>query len=259
LGGVDTRGRHLQDLARGSVPIPFPHRTVAPAHDIDLIMPEFPVLATLWVQACREDGAVIARNFIHYFVSQGYPPVREELPRTLVIRGTPADWISSEWSGGTIDRELERAMDCCYGQGHGYFEWLLPISNADLSRARRLRLLCEASSHRVDCPQTDEDIFPTTLEMSLNGVRVYQATLRNHPHDSRGLLSYLRGGKGAYGYLVHAFAEGATLRRIVAGHGSDHLRLRCGVPKKSAADGGLTIYGAECGRYPVSPTVIIEW
>jgi hypothetical protein len=94
--------------------------------------------------------------------------------------------------------------------------------------------------------------------MSLNGVRVYQATLRNHPHDSRGLLSYLRGGKGAYGYLVHAFAEGPTLRRIVAGHGSNQLRLRCGVPKKSFAQGGLTIYGAECGRYPVSPTVIIE-
>jgi hypothetical protein len=23
--------------------------------------------------------------------------------------------------------------------------------------------------------------------------------------------------------------------------------------------GGLTLYGAECGRYPVCPTVIVEW
>jgi len=37
------------------------------------------------------------------------------------------------------------------------------------------------------------------------------------------------------------------------------LRLRCAVPANALARGGLTIYGAECGRYPVSPTVIIDW
>jgi hypothetical protein len=95
--------------------------------------------------------------------------------------------------------------------------------------------------------------------MYLNGVHICEMTLRNHPHDSRGVLSYLRGGKGGYGYLAHAFADGPLLRRIVGGHGGNQLRLRCGVPKKAVAQGGLTIYGAECGRYPVSPTVIIEW
>ena len=40
------------------------------------------------------------------------------------------------------------------------------------------------------------------------------ACLRNHPHDARGVLSYLRGGVGAYGYLVHAFAEGDLLQQI---------------------------------------------
>ncbi|HMJ65957.1 MAG TPA: glycoside hydrolase family 2, partial [Candidatus Binatia bacterium] len=259
LGGIDTRGRHLQDLARGAVPILFPHRTVAPAHDIELVIPDFPVLTTLALEAVKSDGTVVARNFINYFVSNGYPPLREELPRLLVIRGTPADWVASEWSGGTIDRENERLQDACYGQGHGYFEWLLPLGNVDFARARRLRLLCEASSHRVDAPQTDDDIFPTTLEMFLNGVRMYRGILRNHPHDSRGVLSYLRGGKGAYGYLVHAFAEGPLLRRIIGAHGGDQLRLRCGVPKKAIGQGGLTIYGAECGRYPVSPTVVVEW
>ena len=260
LGGMDTRGRLLQDLDRGAVPIAFPHRTVAHAHDIALAMPDFPVLATLSVQAVKADGSVVARNFVHYFVTDGYPPTREELPRTLVVRGTPADWVNSEWTGWSPDREIERAHDACYGHGHGYFEWLLPIGNADITKARRLRLLCEASAHRVDAPQTDDDIYPTTLEMHLNGVHVCETTLRNHPHDARGVLSYLRaGGKGGYGYLAHAFAEGPLLRRIVGGHGGNQLRLRCGVPKKAVAQGGLTIYGAECGRYPVSPTVIIEW
>ena len=118
---------------------------------------------------------------------------------------------------------------------------------------------CEASSHRIDTPQTDDEIYPTTLRMSLNGVRVYQGILRNHPHDARGMLSYLRGGRGAYGYLAHAFAEGELLAQIIAAMDGDWLRLRCAVPQEAIAQGGLTIYGAECGRYPVCPTVIIEW
>ena len=111
----------------------------------------------------------------------------------------------------------------------------------------------------MDSPQTDADIFPTTLQLSLNNVPIYKGVLRNHPHDARGVLSYLRGGAGAYGYLVHAFAEGDLLRQIAASDGDGSLRLRCAVPPDALPVGGLTIYGAECGRYPVCPTVIVEW
>jgi predicted transcriptional regulator len=160
---------------------------------------------------------------------------------------------------GQSDRERDQAEDTCWGIGHGFFEWNLPLQGADIRAARRIRVLCEASSHRTDTPQTDEDIFPTTLQMFLNDVRVFEAVLRNHPHDSRGVLSYLRGGKGAYGYLNHAYAEGDLLRQIAEQVKGDHLRLRCAVPEHALAPGGLTIYGAECGRYPVCPTVIVEW
>jgi predicted transcriptional regulator len=122
-----------------------------------------------------------------------------------------------------------------------------------------VKLLCEASSHRIDSPQTDDDIFPTTLQISLNGTRLYQGVLRNHPHDSRGVLSYWRGGAGGYGYLIHAVAEGETLQQIIHGAENGSLKLRCAVPDDALAHGGLTIYGAECGRFPVCPTVIVEW
>ena len=120
-------------------------------------------------------------------------------------------------------------------------------------------MLCEASSHRTDNPQTDEDIYPTTLQIFLNDMRVFENVLRNHPHDARGVLSYLRGGKGAYGYLVHAYAENETLQEVARNVQDDQLRLRCAVPEHAMARGGLTVYGAECGRYPVCPTVILEW
>jgi hypothetical protein len=149
-------------------------------------------------------------------------------------------------------------MDCCFGYGHGFFEWDLPLGDADLSKAYRIRVLCEASSRRIDTPQTDDDKLPSTFQMHLNGVRVYEATLQNHPHDARGSLSYLRGGKGAYGYLAHATAEGDLLRQIVERQ-NGHVQLRCAVPETSIAQNGLSIYGAECGRYPVCPTVVIEW
>ena len=143
--------------------------------------------------------------------------------------------------------------------GHGFLEWHLPLQGADIRAARRIRVLCEASSHRTDTPQTDEDIFPTTLQIFLNDARIFEAVLRDHPHDSRGVLSYLRDGKGAHGYLNHAYAEGELLHRIAEQVRDDRLRLRCAVPELALTRGGLTIYGAECGRYPVCPTVIVEW
>src|ERR1043166_1510871 len=87
----------------------------------------------------------------------------------------PKSLLYAEWSGGSADRAKQQVEDCCYGFGHGFFEWVLPLDGADLRKAHRLRILCEASSHRIDTPQTDSDIFPTTLRMSLNDVRIYEA------------------------------------------------------------------------------------
>jgi Glycosyl hydrolases family 2, TIM barrel domain len=259
MGGMDTRGTVYQDLAEGRVPIPFPHRQVVPAHTLELKMPDVPSLCTLLLSARTREGIVIAQNFVNFFVNGVYPPAREETPRALILRGCPADWSQVEWSGEMSSRDQSRAEDSCFGFGHGFFEWILPLQGADLSRARRLKVLCEASSHRADSPQTDADVFSTTMRMTLNDVRVYESVLRNHPHDARGVLSYLRGGVGAYGYLVHAIVESDLLKQVVAGVQDDVLRLRCAVPAEAMAVGGLTIYGAECGRYPVCPTVIVEW
>src|SRR5437867_1500143 len=229
LGGIDTWGRYHQDLARGATPIEFPHRRVVHAHTIELKMPDCPMRCTLSVDAVDAQGTVVAQNFVHFYVSEGYPPSREETPRALILRGPPGEWHTAEWSGGATDRDQERAEDTCAAMGHGYFEWKLPLQNADLGKARRVRVLCEASSHRIDTPQTDSQVYPTTLRMLLNGLPVYEAILRNHPHDARGMLSYLRGGRGAYGYLPHALAEADLLAQIVAGGSGDCIRLRCAV------------------------------
>jgi len=259
LGGIDPRARLQRDLAAGRVPIPFPHRQVAHAHTLEMRMPNENMLSTLILEARTCDGTTVAMNYVDYFVSAAYPPEREETSRALVLRGGPATWTRAEWSGGAGERDKERAEDCCYGFGHGYFEWELPLGEVDLRKARRIKLICEASSHRMDAPQTDEDIFPTTLDISLNGVALYKGVLRNHPHDARGVLSYWRGGLGGYGYLVHAVAEKALLDEVASRSQNHHLTARFAVPADALPQGGLTLYGAECGRFPVSPTVIVEW
>jgi hypothetical protein len=259
IAGMDTRGRLHQNVAKGSVPISFPHRKVATAHTIEARLPDQSMLCVVLVNARSREGKTIAQNFVHYFVTSGYPLAQETTPRALILRGVPAGWARSEWSEGAGEREKERAEDACYGFGHGFFEWLLPLEGAELSKARRIKVLCEASSHRSDAPQTDDNVFPTTLQMFLNNVRVYRAPVRNHPHDSQGVLSYLRGGFGAYGYLAHASVEDVLLQQVAKGGNDGVLSLRCEVPADALVRGGLTIYGAECGRYPVCPTVIVEW
>src|SRR3989440_6097334 len=105
LGGIDTAGQLHQNLACGSIPIRFPHRRVAPAHTIDLKLPDRPMLCNLLVEACRSDGLIVARNFVHFLVWNGYPPAREDTGRSLILRGYPPDWSTAEWSGGTGSRD----------------------------------------------------------------------------------------------------------------------------------------------------------
>jgi hypothetical protein len=48
------------------------------------------------------------------------------------------------------------------------------------------------------------------------------------------------------------------LERVKSEMKANKIRLRCLVPKEEQPHGGLTVYGAECGRYPIGPTLIVE-
>ena len=79
----------------------------------------------------------------------------------------------------------------------------------------------------------------------------------NHPHDARGALSYLRSGRGAYGYFVQVIVEGDLLGKVnFEPRGQWILRLT--VPAGDAPNSGLTLYAGDCGRFPSPPTLIVE-
>ena len=260
LGGMDSLGKFHQDICKGVVPIEFPHRRVALAKKLDLEMPKFPGLFTLWLDAIDTTGVKITCNFIHFFVSAGELPRREDIPRVTVLRNYPHDWAHAQWSGVMSSKEDAKVQDRCFGDGHGFFEWHFPTDGLDLSKAYRIRVLCEASSRRVNTPQTSHDLHPTKLHMDLNDVPLVRQVLSNHPHDSRGVLSYLRkDGRGAYGFFIMEIAEGELLQQVLRNQSGGPLRLRMTVPPDELAIGGLTVYGTEAGRYPISLLLQIEW
>lgn len=259
--GIDTLGTEYPQLARGRAKIAFTHHRVELARVVSLIAPTEPMLCTLSVAAVTNDGETAAENFIQHFVSAASPPEREDRGRTLVLRRRVHNWTAAEWTGLASERDQAEGTGSCFGSGAGFFEWeFTDEAIARLGQARRLRVLCEVSARRPDTPQTGAHRHPTNFELLVNGLVVHRAMLPDHPHDTRGALSYLRGGRGAYGYLMRAAMEENLLQRvaeIAAAEGA--LRLRCLVPEQAAAPGGLTVYDFDCGRFPIGPTLVIEW
>jgi predicted transcriptional regulator len=104
---------------------------------------------------------------------------------------------------------------------------------------------------------TDEKLYPSAVTISANGVAAGRYDLADDPADHRGILSwhsqkrdnFLREA-GSYGQLLRVPLSPAALD-IAARTGAVVVRLEV----SDALPGGLAIYGAKFGRYPVDPTV----
>ena len=257
--GVDSLGIRHPQLSSGHCPVAFPHHEVALARTLDLKMPRETMLCTLDVAAVDRDGVLIAQNQIQHFVNSEAPAVRSTKGATVLHRPLIQQWSSARWSGkaGTAE-ECERD-GVCWGMGSGFFEWsIVDPELRTLSPETSIRVLLEISSRKEDIAQSDHERVPSRCEVSLNGICIHMSDLPNHPHDSRGALSYLHGGHGGYGYLINVAVAGSALLDVIAAARNDgELRLRCSV--KSGLPGGLTVYGYNTGRYPCGPTIMLNW
>ena len=259
FSGFDTLGKSNLSLDRGYARIAFPHRRVELARRLEFSLPDEPMLCTLWVAAVTAEGTTVASNFVQQFVCGAPPPEREDRSHRLVLRRRVHDWAAAEWNGGHGSRDEALGRGACFGTGAGYFEWNFEDDALDrLGEALSVDVLVEASARRQDHPQTDSYRHPSQFELLLNGLPVLRTLLPDHPHDTRGSLSYLRGDRGAYGYLLKSEIRDGLLKALAQRVLSDGcLRVRCAV--NAVPHGGLTIYDYDCGRYPVAPTVVINW
>jgi hypothetical protein len=257
--GINSLGQRDLSLDRGYARIAFPHRRVELARRLELELPKEAMLCTLWVSAVTADGNTVASNFVQHFVSDGPPPERERRGQRLILRRRIHEWADAEWSDGQCSREEAIQRGYCFGSGPGFFEWTFSDEELHrLEKARRVDVLMEASARRNDVPQTDAYRHSSRFELSVNGLPILRTLLPDHPHDTRGALSYLRGDRGAYGYLLSAEIGNGVITSLAERVRSDGaLRVRCDAA--AVPYGGLTLYDYDCGRFPICPTVIIDW
>ena len=248
--------------------------------------PDEPAVVLLATRLESAAGAVLQRNFTTYVVEDTPPDTarladgrRVRLARVPAGKFSDARWSQKTW---TVLDGLKAD-----GAGAGFFEYRIPWP-AGLRRAdvREAVFLVEASAkqlfgkdrdstsreegdymrgggfqdpsrNRNAYPMTDERLFPSAVTVRVNGAFAAREELPDDPADSRGILSwhsqlrdrYLREA-GSYGWLLHVPLPPAALDSA-AKSGTLVVRLEV----SDALPGGLAIYGAKFGRYPLDPTV----
>jgi hypothetical protein len=108
-------------------------------------------------------------------------------------------------------------------------------------------------------PMTDERTHPGAVRITINGVRAGLYELPDDPADHRGILSWhsqlgdrrLREA-GSYGYRIVAPVPDVAVRKA-ASTGALVVRLEV----EPSLPGGLAVYGARFGRYPMDPTIVL--
>jgi hypothetical protein len=250
-------------------------------------MPSEPAVAVLSLRLEDAAGTVLHRNFTT-FVVEGTAPTEVVVAdgrRARVSRVPAASYTSARWSQKTWNVLDGLKVD---GAGSGYFEYRIPwpagLARADVDEAT---FVVEASAKRLNgkdrdtlsrdtgdymrggglqdpsrnrnaYPMTGTTPYPSAVTVRVNGQLAGMSELADDPADHRGILSWhaqMRDGylreAGSYGQLLRVTVPASALDDA-ARNGALTVRLEV----SDALPGGLAIYGARFGRYPVDPSVI---
>ena len=264
---------------------PWMSHALAP---LSVRMPTEPAVAVLALRLEDAAGTVLHRNFTTFIV-EGTVPIDMRLAngrRARVARVAAGSYTDARWSQKTWT-VLDRLK--VNGAGAGFFEYRIPWPrDVAASAVEAATFLVEASAKQllgkdrdstarqqgdymrgggfVDpgknpnaYPMTDETRFPSAVTVMVNGEHAGRYELEDDPADHRGILSWHSQKRdkrlheaGSYGQLLRvaippeALAKAATAGEVV---------VRLSVDE--ALPGGLAIYGAQFGRYPVDPSVVL--
>ena len=258
---------------------------VAECGDVRFRLPDRPCLVTvaLTVTQSGGTGAVRARNYVNVDVYDLYEGAQSS--------ATLAPLVTSERTPGggfAVAFAPEGYDDCSWpnpiigqgdakfgGPGPGWVQYAVALpSGCDPAAVKRLRLRFEAGARTArsrigwpdpvyvkatDYPQTEARKRPTRLDVSVNGVSLGSVTLPDDPADARGVLSFQAQGNwefGSYGYLTTVQADAAQTRRILE-TGDGRLLVRFEAPR-GGRSGGLNLYGARAGAFPLNPTIFLD-
>ena len=250
LDTMSATGHITRGHASGNVEIPFPQYQVQNVHQLRLVAPDVhQAVGTLHVWVTDHSGTVVARNFINFEHFTETPIEFRTDSGTIRLNYTPGSADESSWDEPTNDEQLFSAV----GSGYVEYEISLPegLNAADVSE---LELVFEASSAYGGARQTEPEKYPSDVTISVNGVESDTIRIPDCPADARGVLSYIHGQPGIYGYLQNIKIEPS----LVLNGKTNTLRVRYEVKSDAEAKGGFALYGARMGRYPTGPHLLIR-
>ena len=254
---------------------------------LEVTMPGEPAVAVLRVRLEDAAGTVLHRNFATFVVEAPGPDTatladgrRVRVARVPAAAVQDGHWSLKQW---TVlgDRKLD-------GAGSGFFEYHIPWpAGLDPRAVAEATFLVEASAKRLNgkdrdttaadngdymrgggfhdrsrnpnsYPMTSATRFPSAVTVRVNGTPAGRWELPDDPADSRGVLSWH--AQPHDGHLYEAGSYGRLLRvpvpaeAVLAASRTGAMVVRLEVD--DALPGGIAIYGARFGRYPLDPTVL---
>ena len=249
LDTLESNGHLTRGRVSGNVDIPFPQYQVQHVHSLELNIPDVDSsVGTLHIWVSDERGAVVARNFINFEIfAEATDSAEVGLPNSYTLCHLPGDITDSQWdSGCEVTEQLLSAQGC------GYAEYKIPlptgVASADIAK---MELVFEASASNGEARQTEPQKYPSDVTISVNGVEIETVTLPDCPADARGVLSYIHGHPGIYGYLCQVELHPARVST------TDTLTVRYEVKADAENRGGFALYGNRLGRYPTAPHILI--
>ncbi len=287
LYGWDALGRK-QTWSESKITIettPWAQKKLPP---LEVRMPDQKAVAVLSMELSTSTGMVVHRNFVSFIVDG---PKREK--QTLdngqnarVVSVPAGDFSRAEWSQKQWNVLNGLKVN---GAGHGFFEYEFTLpAGLKPGDIESVSFLAEASAKKLlgkdaegakaisgdfmlgggthdpgrnpnAYPMTDEEKYPSAVSAWFNGIPGSRFELPDDPADHRGILSWHAQPKdkhlyeaGSYGYLFQSMVpQPAWEKALETGKLTVRLAVDEGLP------GGLAIYGAGFGRYPLDPTLVI--
>ncbi|HKH93321.1 MAG TPA: glycoside hydrolase family 2 TIM barrel-domain containing protein, partial [Gemmatimonadaceae bacterium] len=264
---------------------PYMSEALAP---LPVTMPDESAVAVLAVRLEDRGGAVLHHNFTTFVVegqsraerrqadgrrvrtstvaARDVSDARWSRKRWTVLDGLKVNGAGSghveyrlAWPSGLTRAEVEQGsflVEASAKQLYGKDRDTTAAGGGDYMRGGGLH---DPSRNRNAYPMTGERKYPSAVTAWINGKLAGRYELADDPADHRGILSwhsqlrdrFLREA-GSYGELLRVPIPAAALDEA-SRTGTFLVRLEV----SDALPGGLAIYGAKFGRYPLDPTVAL--
>jgi hypothetical protein len=284
-----------QDFDKGLLGVsaePFSYKELSP---VQLQLPKNNMLLVLCTQLLDENGEVINRNFVPFKVKgakkEGLISITRK-PDEIEA----ADWSVKHMA--TQNGKKIWGMGSGYFEYHFQLPENLDVADVEdiefraelAARYPQEKYLEDGDAERIGMtivsekgtipgygknsyPQTDQNLHGSLVKVTANDQIIGERELVDDPADHRGILSWMNqepgwewgsddrskpwllDEAGSYGYLVRATLN-ETAKKSALETGEVVIRLH--VDEQTSDRGGLSVYGAESGRYPMDVTVLIQ-